>query len=214
MSSPLCLKLTLDENDTNNTLNKYQLRVSDMKFGDVSARRFPHRWVSLESDAEGWHPGLHIVCTEYAHLLPIVYAAEGGESLLLRITSDNKTLVHALTELEGRIRAALPTEEQSMLQPILRIPDTPGYDQSVSVKIKYTDVHPDSTGSLEKNNILEKCILKVQRLNYYMGKIYCSLQLVCCLVGEGIASQQGTTGQCSTADYYEMMELDCVDVSA
>jgi hypothetical protein len=105
-------------------------------------------------------------------------------------------------------------DEQDMLQPIMRVPENPGYDRSVSVKIKYTDVHPGSTGSLEKNNILERCILKVQRLNYYMGKIYCSLQLVCCLVGEGIANQQGTTGQCSTADFYEMMELDCVDVSA
>ena len=211
MSSPLCLKLTLDENDTNNTLNKYQLRVSDMKYGDLTARRFPHRWVSLESDNEEWHPGIHIVCTEYAHQLPIVYASEGGESLLLRITSDNKTLAHALNELEGRVRAALPVDEQDMLQPIMRVPDTPGYDRSVSVKIKYTHVHPQSTGELSKNNVTERCILKVQRLNYYMGKIYCSLQLVCCLVGEDFASQQGTTGQYSTEQYYDMMEMsDCV----
>jgi hypothetical protein len=102
-----------------------------------------------------------------------------------------------------------------MLQPMRRVPENPGYDRSVSVKIKYTDVHPSSTGELSKNNVLERCILKVQRLNYYMGKVYCSLQLVCCLVGEGIASQQGTTGQCSTAEYYELMEMnECVNVSA
>ena len=142
MSTPLCLKLTNDENQTINTLNKYTLRVSDTKYGDVSARRFPYRWVSLESDSEGWHPGMHIVLTEPIHHLPIVYANEGGDSLLLRITSENTPLAHALTELEGRIRAALPVEEQPMLQPLLRVPDTPRYDRSVSVKTKYTDVHP------------------------------------------------------------------------
>ena len=214
MSSPLCLKITNDENQTINTLNKYTLRVSDTKYGDVSARRFPHRWVSLEKDSDEWHPGLHLVLTETSHLLPIVYANEGGDSLLLRITVENAALTHTLTELEGRIRFALPADEQSMLQPLIRIPDTPGYDRSVSVKIQFTDAHADSTGILAKNNSIEKCILKVQRLNYYMGKIYCSLQLVCCYVNESQGNQQTSTGQCSTEDYYDMMGMNEGVVSA
>ena len=212
MSTPLCLKLTTNENNTMHTLNAYTLRVSDMKFGDLTARRFPHRWVSLESDNKGCHPGLHIICTDSAQHLPIVYASEAGDSLLLRITADNTSLAHALTELEACIRAALPVEEQPMLHPLLRVPDTPGYDRSVSVKTKYTDVHPESSGTLSKNNTVEKCILKAQRLNYYMGKIYCSLQLVCCLVSENQPIQQTATGQCSQQDYYDMMGMstDCV----
>ena len=177
MSTPLCMKLTTNENQTTNILNACTLKVSEMKFGDLTARRFPHRWVSLEKDTDEWHPGLNIVLTAPVHQLPIVYANEAGDSLLLRITA-NTSLAHAPTELEARIRAALPVEEQSMLQSLLRVPDTPGYDRSVSVKTKYTDVYPDSTGILAKNNTVEKCIIKVQRLNYYMGKIYCSLQLV------------------------------------
>ena len=56
MSSPLCLKITSND-ATTNILNQYTLRASDMKFGDVTSRRFPHRWVSLEKDSDDWHPG-------------------------------------------------------------------------------------------------------------------------------------------------------------
>ena len=107
MSTPLCLKLT-NNDATTNILNQYTLRASDTKYGDLSARRFPHRWVSLESGSEGWRPGLHIICTAPSQHLPIVYANEGGNSLLLRVTAENTGLAHALTELEARIRAVLP----------------------------------------------------------------------------------------------------------
>jgi len=204
--NPLCLKITNDECDINNSLDAYTLKVSDMKFGDVNLRRFPHRWVSMHKGAEGFHPGVHVVCTEPANHLPIVYANEGGDSLLLRMTAENTQLAHALTELESRIRDALPADERSMLQPILRVPETPGYDCSISAKVKYTDVHDESTGELTRGNTVQKCVLKVQRLNYYMSKIYPSVQLVCCYVTEGCAHGQQTGGQCSK-DYYGMMDM-------
>jgi hypothetical protein len=205
--NPLCIHVkTQTPDEITNSMEHNELHISEMKFGDAVARRYPFRWVSAMRD-ESFHPGIHLLCTEQHSRLPIVYASDNN-SLLLRITPENVRLKQILQAVEDKIRATLPPDEKSMLQPILRTPDSPGYDQSISVKCRYTSVdESESDGTLAKHNTLTKAVIKLQKLNYYMGKIYPSLQLVACCV-----SQSGTSdtheGHQTEEDYFSMMQCN------
>ena len=148
MTNPLTIHLTTENQETIDAMmDTCQLRVSGIKYGDATAQRYPYMWLSvMKSDV--FHPGIHILLTEAHTRLHIAYTND-TDSMLLRVGQENTQFRHLLVTMEQRIRMALPEEQRFSLQPILRTPDTPGYDDTISVKTKYTSIDESaSTGSL------------------------------------------------------------------
>lgn len=205
MTNPLTIHLTTENEETIDAMmDTCQMRVSGIKYGDTTAQRYPFMWLSVMKD-DSFHPGIHILLTETHSRLPIAYTND-TDSVLLRVGQENRQLRHLLVSVEHRIRMALPEEQRCNLQPLLRQPDTPGYDDTISVKTKYTSIDESaSSGTLEKGNMLTKCVLRVQRLNMYQGKIYASLQLVACCVDVNTSDSIACTPQASDEDYFRMM---------
>ena len=151
--------------------------------------------------------------------LPIVYD-NGNGSMLVRLTKQNTYFEAALNHLEETIRAALPEDERNLLQSFTKMPDNPSYDAAVVLKSRYAAVDQlKSSGTLAKNNTIDKCVLMVQKLHFFNGKIYPSLILKACTVQQGIDArfQMNSTAAdempCTEADYFSMLNTSEVDVA-
>ena len=151
--------------------------------------------------------------------LPIVYD-NGNGSMLVRLTKQNTHFQTALVHLEEIIRAALPEDERNLLVSFTKMPDNPSFDAAVVLKSRYAAVDQlKSSGTLAKNNTIDKCVLMVQKLHFFNGKIYPSLILKACTVQQGIdarfqmKSVSADEMPCTEADYFSMLNTSEVAVA-
>ena len=92
------------------------------------------------------------------------------------------------------------------------MPDNPSFDAAVVLKSRYAAVDQlKSSGTLAKGNTIDKCVLMLQKLHYFQGKIYPSLVLKACTVQQGIDAefQMGAVSdekQTTDQDYFSMLQ--------
>ena len=202
------------------TIDQHTLNVSRMKYGDETTQRYPFKWISLAHEETGsFFSGIQMLLIDESMKLPIVYD-NGNGSLLIRLTKQNTSFAAALVHLEETIRAALPEEEKDLLQSFTKMPDNASYDPAVVLKSRYAAIDQGkSSGVLAKGNTIDKCVLMLQKLHYFQGKIYPSLVLKACTIREGIDPhfQMGGSGcndaPCTDEDYFNMLNQNTTVVA-
>ena len=172
------LNTTIDQLKT--VFETHTVNVSDAKHS--ATNQYPFHWVSLRNkDTQAFYSGIQIVLKNVN--MNILFN-NGNGSLLAKLDPNNTALTETIQCIDQHIRDALPDHIQhSCLQPLRRIPLLG--DPSIGLKCRFCSVDPRSTTTeLDPRSVIQSCILTIQKLSSYNGKMYIQTQLTAAILKE------------------------------
>ena len=175
--------------------------ISNVKYGPYGHR---FHWIGVP----GHHGNLQIIGTEDKALLPIIYAATDGQSILVRLKETNPLLA-CIKRIESELQQTFIEDchNNGQLETLLKKPVKRNHDYCLKLKCgQRTVIDPNGQSELLQGCELDRWTICVQKITYHGKKAYISCVLKACRVK--LPRSPGSDRSENPEDMLAMMDAD------
>ena len=190
------------------SLKRQFCAISNCKFliSGVKHGSYGHRfhWIGVP----GHHGNLQIIGTEGKALLPIIYAATDGQSILVRLKETNPLLA-CIKRIESELQSTFIEDyhNNSQLETLLKKPVKRNHDYCLKLKCgQRTVIDPNGQSELLQGCELDRWTICIQKITYHGKKAYISCVLKACRVK--LPRSPGSDRSDNPEDILTLMEAD------